>query len=582
MNTDNLNYIIDFLDAKDIKKTLIFSKIKCNENEAKILRYLLNEFLNGTSEIGVLPILQCLFIKQNMNLKDSRNTYLKMLNHIKNLLDSGWICSGSFGGFIRGVDMNELTYLELLNIDISLSQSFFRLLEGEKLESKRKKYEAYKDNLEYLKDQFERIGIIEKISKNPRSSTRLKNELANIDSNILRSLEKSNDIFIEKLLRDSNLNEAERTIFFAILKEEYLGSSDGAYREMNNLVSLISDNEYARIKNYSIFDEQSALISNNLIEYDDYGGMMRTFYIPEHILQKIQNKEPKKQTRKMKLESAIKSQQIFELVEPKNDLEDIILEQKTKEAIMNILKRVEPKVIARLKEWGIKDKHKGIEARILFYGASGTGKTITAQAIAKALKKQILSFDCSKILSMYIGESEKNVRKIFDEYKKISEEIKHEPVLFLDEADQFLSLRAGSGTGAEKMHNQMQNIFLEQIEKFSGILIATTNLVETIDSAFSRRFNYKIEFKRPNEKQRVELWKKYLPKNAIYKDETIESLSTKLARFDLSGAQISLIIKNTAYKIATLDKPIFTINDFEFFVKEELRGNFDGQKSVGF
>ena len=72
-------------------------------------------------------------------------------------------------------------------------------------------------------------------------------------------------------------------------------------------------------------------------------------------------------------------------------------------------------------EWGIKEKKQGVDARIIFYGPPGTGKTMTAYSLAKSLKRQVLSFDCSKILSMYVGESEKNVRKIFDTYKELTE-----------------------------------------------------------------------------------------------------------------------------------------------------------------
>ena len=77
------------------------------------------------------------------------------------------------------------------------------------------------------------------------------------------------------------------------------------------------------------------------------------------------------------------------------------------------MKQVDKKVVGRLVEWGVKDKKSGIDARIIFYGSAGTGKTMTAYSLAKSLKRQVLAFDCSKILSMYVGESEKNVRKIF-------------------------------------------------------------------------------------------------------------------------------------------------------------------------
>jgi len=130
------------------------------------------------------------------------------------------------------------------------------------------------------------------------------------------------------------------------------------------------------------------------------------------------------------------------------------------------------------------------------------------------------------------------------------------------------------------MHNQMQNIFLEQIEQFEGILIATTNLLENLDTAFSRRFNYKIAFKKPNREQRVELWKKLLPENAPYaKDFDVE----KLAEFNLTGGQINLIIKNTAYRVAVKDEPLFTTDDFIAEIKKEQGGSFESDgKSMGF
>ena len=180
---------------------------------------------------------------------------------------------------------------------------------------------------------------------------------------------------------------------------------------------------------------------------------------------------------------------------------------------------------------------------------------------------------------MYVGESEKNVRKIFDTYKELCKESKESPILLLDEADQFLSMRSTSANSTDKMHNQMQNIFLEQIEKFNGILIATTNLLETIDTAFSRRFNYKIEFKKPNLEERLLLWEKLLPKNAPY-EKTFNLKS--LAEFSLTGGQIFLVIKNTAFLVATQESPLFTTQIFIEEIKRELNSNFDGQREMGF
>jgi SpoVK/Ycf46/Vps4 family AAA+-type ATPase len=291
------------------------------------------------------------------------------------------------------------------------------------------------------------------------------------------------------------------------------------------------------------------------------------------------HKKTKKVTR-LKLNALIEEQDIFELVESNTSLEDVVLNKKTEETLSNLMRQVDKEVVSRLVKWGIKDKKSGIDARIIFYGPAGTGKTMTAYSLAKSLKRQVLAFDCSKILSMYVGESEKNVRKIFDTFYELSEKTKTEPILLLNEADQFLGARSSGGlSGADQMHNQMQNIFLEQIENFKGMLIATTNLLENIDKAFSRRFNYKIEFKKPDESQRVQLWEKMLPKDAFFEDD----FSVKeLAKYSLTGGQINLIVKNTAYKVAVRENPVFTQKDFIDEIKREKDANFDGEKSMGF
>ncbi len=125
----------------------------------------------------------------------------------------------------------------------------------------------------------------------------------------------------------------------------------------------------------------------------------------------------------------------------------------------------------------------------------------------------------------------------------------------------------------------MQNIFLEQIERFDGILIATTNLLENLDKAFSRRFNYKIKFLKPDEKQRIELWNKLLPESLPFEENfDIE----KLAGPAMTGGQIELIIKNTAYKLAIDDEPLFKTEDFLEEIKKEEKSMFDKEKKVGF
>jgi len=575
--------IIKFLNAneKELQNLEIFKQFKCSLEEAKILQYITKQYVNGFSNLVVVDILSEFYDTKNF-------THLEKLPLIKNLLKLGWI---SEVNLIQN-KLVEATSLELLNASISLTPAFLKLLEVGNLDLILPEIKPYNDHLEYLKDQFFRIDIVSQLNNvknvvgdDAPNIARLKSKLTLLENRINERLKiTKHKITIEELFKEHNLSEKEKLIFLAILKEEYSGENE-SIRDMNYLISLISNDEYEKIKNRSLLEENSKLVSAGLIDYDEiltpFGGINRNFFIPDNILYKVSHPTSKtKRKQKIKLENLIKEQDLFELIEPKVSLEDIVLAPKTKEVIDNLLSQVDKNVINRLKEWGIKDKKSGISAKIIFYGSPGTGKTITSHAIAKNLKKPLLSFDCSKILSMYVGESEKNVRKIFDSYYEIAKKSKTEPILLLNEADQFLSSRiSGEISGSEKMHNQMQNIFLEQIEKFDGILIATTNFLENLDKAFSRRFNYKIKFEKPNEEQRLKLWEKLLPKNLPLEDSFDIK---KLAKFPLTGGQIDLIIKNTAYKVATKSNPIFSTKDFIDEIEKEQSSMFDKEIKTGF
>lgn len=576
-----MKYYTEFIHSKNILKTSIYEQLKCDKDEALLLQYMAKSLLEGNDDFVVINLIDRIFSPKNDEI-------LIYLPKIKNLLELGWIIETG-----RFPKVSDIALLELINANIGLSPGFLKLLEDGAQNIELPEITPYTDHLEYLKDQFGRIDLLQKLGGSfekffPQAFiTRTKYRLKLLEERIQARLKiTKTSIAVHNLIKTNALNSKEEVIFLALLKEEYSGKNEDL-RDMNSLIDLISEDEYDRIKNRSLLDEKSLLIEKNLIDYDEmlnpFGGVSRMFFIPEEILQKVTHPNHKKKKTKITLQSLVKEQEIFEILEPKIELNEIILSSDTKKTLNSLLKQVDLKVVNLLKKWGIKDKNKGIDARIIFYGPAGTGKTLTALGIAKSLKKPVISFDCSKILSMYVGESEKNVRKIFDSYKEITKKFKNDPILLLDEADQFLSTRVSSANGVEKMHNQMQNIFLEQIEKFQGILIATTNLLETIDSAFSRRFNYKIEFKKPSFDQRILLWKKYLPKNAQYeKSLKIDLLANELSSYNLSGGQISLVIKNTAYKVAARDENIFYKQDFIEEIKKEQNGNFDGEKNMGF
>ncbi len=576
-----MNDVIKFIKVKDIEKNKIFEQLKCTIEEAKILQYVVKEYIIGNDTLVVVDILSVFYDVQKYE-------HLKNLNLIKNLLEFGWLAQNNF----NQLKLNEISTLELLNSTVTLSSSFLKLLEEGSAEFQLPESKQYSDHLEYLQDQFSKIDLAQQLyvikqnfDENSPNIDVLKSKMLLLDNRIKdRVKATSNGIMLEDFFKEYELCEEEKILFLALLKEEY-SSGDESIRDMNALIELISNDDYEKIKNRSLLEDSSKLVSNTLVDYDEmltpFGGINRNFYIPDEVLYKISHPTKKKvRPAKIKMDAVIKDQEIFELIQTDKNLDDVVLNPKTRETLNALLRQVDKEVVTRLKAWGIKDKKKGIEARIIFYGVAGTGKTLTSLALAKSLKKEILSFDCSKILSMYVGESEKNVRNIFDTYKDLSAKTKSAPILLLNEADQFLSSRTSDGlSGSEKMHNQMQNIFLEQIERFDGILIATTNLLENIDKAFSRRFNYKIEFTKPNLEQREELWKKLLPSNLpLEKDFDMK----KLYSYELTGGQIELIIKNTAFKIAVLEEPIFKTEDFIEQIDKELKSQFDSGNKVGF
>lgn len=148
---------------------------------------------------------------------------------------------------------------------------------------------------------------------------------------------------------------------------------------------------------------------------------------------------------------------------------------------------------------------------VIFFGPPGTGKTEVVYQIARKTGRDIMMVDLSQTKSKWFGESEKQVKKIFDDYALLLKNSEREPILFINEADGLFTKRMGinsNGSSADISINTMQNILLQALENFNGILLATTNLTDNMDKAFERRFSFKINFKKPDKNARKRIWKK--------------------------------------------------------------------------
>lgn len=200
---------------------------------------------------------------------------------------------------------------------------------------------------------------------------------------------------------------------------------------------------------------------------------------------------------------------------------------------------------------------------VLLYGEPGTGKTESVMQIARATGRAIMHVDISATKTCWFGESEKLIKKVFTDYRRLCEKSKICPILLFNEADAVFSKRKDAGSSSvAQTENAIQNIILEEMEKLDGILIATTNLADNLDRAFERRFLFKIRFDKPTIEAKTSIWMNKLP------DLSAEDAHTLASNYDFSGGQIDNITRKALMQeIIKGDKP--TLNNLVTICCEE-------------
>ncbi|MBR7030252.1 MAG: ATP-binding protein [Prevotella sp.] len=194
------------------------------------------------------------------------------------------------------------------------------------------------------------------------------------------------------------------------------------------------------------------------------------------------------------------------------------------------------KIQGRMKEKGFRNGF-----ACLFYGGPGTGKTETVYQLARQTGRNIMVVDVPRIKSKWVGESEKNIKALFDRYREQVKRAPLTPILLFNEADAIIGIRKnGASSAVDKMENSIQNIILQEMETLDGIMIATTNLQQNMDKAFERRFLYKIKFDKPTEEARTHIWHSMIPELSEMDVHTLAS------KYDFSGGQIENIARHYA------------------------------------
>jgi len=199
----------------------------------------------------------------------------------------------------------------------------------------------------------------------------------------------------------------------------------------------------------------------------------------------------------------------------------------------------------------LKDKGLCQGVSILLYGPPGTGKTESVYQLARRTGRDIRQIDISETKSYWFGESEKIIKKLFDQYRSMAEKNKVTPILFFNEADGVFCRRRESGrSSTDQTENTIQNIILQEMENLKGILIATTNMAQNLDKAFERRFLYKVPFEKPGIDARFSIWETRLPGQ---EPDLIRHLAEK---YEFTGGQIDNIIrKYTTHQIIKGEEP---------------------------
>ncbi len=239
--------------------------------------------------------------------------------------------------------------------------------------------------------------------------------------------------------------------------------------------------------------------------------------------------------------------------------DDLVLNERTRREISEIETWIRHGDVL-LEEWGM---HKYLKPgyRALFFGPSGTGKTQTASLLGKQTGRDVYRIDLSLIVSKFIGETEKNLSRIFDQAED------KDWILFFDEADALFGKRTSVKDAHDRYANQEVSYLLQRVECFSGLVILASNFRNNIDEAFLRRFQSVIHFPKPNADERMHLWSRMLPKQATLGEEV--SLCDLCNRHELTGANIASIIQYASLRAMDRNEQKLKLIDIEEAISRE-------------
>jgi AAA+ superfamily predicted ATPase len=367
-----------------------------------------------------------------------------------------------------------------------------------------------------------------------------------------------------RTVRDLDLLDKERVLYIYVIWKTLMGT---AAVDMDDPITAFYPISSQRVRYIqSIYSGESKLISNELLEY----RQSRFFNDVElQVTEKTSDLLQEDQIvifKQKKKSNTIKPETI--------GLKTLYFSEREEAQISTVREMMMENTYKELIE-RLKGKNLPLNLNILLFGAPGTGKTETVLQLAKSSGREIMKVEISQTKSMWFGESEKNIKKIFKEYEELCKNCDLTPILFFNEADAILSNRkSGSNSNTAQTENAIQNILLEELENFKGIFLATTNLADNLDKAFDRRFLFKIKFEKPELAARTAIWMDKI------NDLSMEDASYLADNFDLTGGQIDNIVRKCEIKsvIEGADADFEMLKNYciEELVLSSKSGNFIG------
>lgn len=243
-----------------------------------------------------------------------------------------------------------------------------------------------------------------------------------------------------------------------------------------------------------------------------------------------------------------KLRDLAQRIEQKSTWDDLVIGDEPK----NMLHQIVDQVRYRYRvydEWGVADRlNRGLGISVLFAGESGTGKTMTAEIIAGELGLDLYRVDLSAVVNKYIGETEKHLRRLFDEFESCG------AILFFDECDALFGKRSEVKDSHDRYANIEINYLLQRLETYRGVAILATNNRSAIDTAFLRRLRFIVNFENPEVSERKKIWARHLGTDTPNHASSSIPLGVldldRLAQFPLSGGNVQSIVMNAAFRAA--------------------------------